>query len=49
MGVISMKLMGEGTFQPRRPAEGDAVCFQKRGCRLRDGGLQEHGGDRRGH
>jgi 1-deoxyxylulose-5-phosphate synthase len=50
MGVISMKLVGEGTFTGRRrsPA-GHAICFQECGRRLRNGRLQEHIRDRRGH
>ena len=40
MGVISMKLVGEGQFtQPRRPPGGDEVRLQKCGRRCRDGGL----------
>ena len=48
MGVISMKLVGEGTFNRDDRKAGDEIRVQERWCRLRYGGLQEHRGDRRG-
>ena len=39
MGVISMKLAGEGTFQPSGPPDRDALCFPQRGRAVRYGGL----------
>ena len=48
MGVISMKLIGEGHVQPRGSAEGDEVRVPECGRRLRDRRLQEHSRDRRG-
>ena len=49
MGVISMKLVGEGAFTTREDRQsGDEVRVQRCGRRLRDGWLQEHGRGRRG-
>ncbi len=50
MGVISMKLVGEGSFTRREDRQAAMrFAFQQRRRRLRDGRLQEHRGDRRGH
>ncbi len=47
MGVISMKLAGEGAFTPGRPEGGEAFRVPARRGRRRNGGIQEHRGDRR--
>ena len=50
MGVISMKLVGEGAFTTREDRQAAMrFAFKQRGRRLRDGWLQEHGRDRRSH
>ena len=45
MGVISMKLVGEETFDPEDRKAAMRFCVSGVGCGLRDGGLQEYGGD----
>ncbi len=47
MGVIAMKLAGEGAFGREDRRQGDALRVPRRGRRLRHGRLQEPRGDRR--
>ena len=49
MGVISMKLIGEGAFNHEDRQKAMRFAFRECGRGFRDGGLQEYGGDRRGH
>ena len=47
MGVISMKLVGEGAFTTREDRQAAMRFAFRTRCRLRNGRLQEHGRDRR--